>query len=174
MKIRILTAVLALSCAALAAKASVIATFPEVNYSSQTSYPAPIFYVGTETFGSLTATSATLSGIFGSTSQLYGSTAHFELYINDFLVGSTYDVYPDPYSNVVAFSFALSAAALNSLNAGSATLGVVQTSDYVIRLSETTLRIETSASVPDGGSTVAIFGLAIVGLVALRRKYRVA
>ncbi len=156
--------------AALAARADVIATFPEVNHEGSSPYPSPVLVVGTEVYGPIVASSATLSGVFGMTSIYYGSTANFELYINDFLVGSTYDVSPDPYFNVVPFSFALSGAALNSLNSGSATLSLVQTTDVVIRLSETELKIQTASAVPEGGSSIAMFTLVLCGLVALRRK----
>ena len=167
MKHKILALALTL-CTAMSTRADVVATFPEVNYSSGTSYPSPMFVVGTDVFGPVSAVSATLSGVFGSTSSYYGSSAEFELYINNILVGSTYDVSPDPYYNVVAFNFALSAAAVSSLNSGSATFGVVQQTNYVIRLSDTTLTIQTS--VPEGGSTLAALGLVMCGLVALRRK----
>ena len=161
MKSKILIAAVMMA-AAVAARADILATFPEVN-SASFSFPGPNIVVGTDTFAPGTYTAATLSGIFGSTSDYYGSSAEFDLYINGIDVGSTYDVSPDPYNNVVPFSFSLSGAAVASLDGGSATLSVVQDTSYEIRLSGTTLDI---SSVPDvtGISSLVMAGLGLIGV----------
>jgi hypothetical protein len=112
-------------------------------------------------------TGATLSGVFGSTSQYYGSTAEFDLYANADEVTSTYDWSPDPYNNVVPFSVPWNDLA--SLNTDSVTLSYVQDSQYTVRLSQVTLDI-TLAPVPDvtGLSSIA---MAVLGLAGFGRRF---
>ncbi len=99
--------------------------------------------------------SASFSGVFGSTSQYEGSTAHFNLFLNGIEFGGTNDVTPDPYINVVPFDFNISNPfILSSLSGQSATLSVVQESDYTIRLSTTTLTTVT-ANVPTWAAAVS-------------------
>lgn len=88
-------------------------------------------------------------------------------------MGSTYDVSPDPYNNVVPFNFAIGASSvLSSLNAGTATLSVVQESQYVIRLSQTTLTM-TTAAVPEP-STLALLAAGALGLLGCGWRRRMA
>ena len=148
-------------------------TFPEVNGAFYTSgFPIAAVNVQTDLL-SLPAgaviSSATLSGIFGQTSQFVGSTAEFDLLINGTQVGSTYDVTPDPFNNVVPFSFSVAPALLSG---GSATLSYVQESEYTVRLSETTLAINYSVTSVPEPSTAAICGgtLLIFGLARLIRR----
>ncbi len=164
-KTLIATAVLA---AAVAAQADITETFPEVNgpyvdYSY--TFPQPMTTIGTVNYSipaGETILGATLSGIFGDTSDFYGSSAEFDLYANGTEVISTYDVSPDPYYNVVPFTASYNDIA--SLETGSVTLSYVQESPYDVRLSEVTLDIQTS-SVPDvtGMSSVVMAGLGLAG-----------
>jgi hypothetical protein len=175
-RIIILAATLA---AAMAVHADVSETFPEVNgpYDPTGPFPGPSTDIGTDAFTiplGDTVTGATLSGIFGSTSQFYGSTAEFDLYANGNFVTSTYDFSPDPYNNVVSFDVPLTGAALSSLDSGSVTLSYVQESDYNVRLSSTTLDIAfgPSSSVPDvtGISSLVMAALGLAGFGRFARK----
>lgn len=151
----------------------IVLTFPEVNGPENTSgFPLPAVDVGTELFSlpsGAVITSATLSGTFGETSTYYGSTAHHELLINGVSVGSTYDVSPDPYGNVVPFSFSVPTALLTG---GSATLSYVQLSQYNVRLSETELTIEYTLNAVPEPSTAVIAGMSLVGLGLFTRFRR--
>ena len=152
--------------AAMAARADIIETFPEVNGPEMDSgFPGPMTTIGTVNYvipAGDVVTGATLSGIFGQTSTYYGSTAEFDLYANGTEVISTYDVTPDPYNNVVPFTVDCNDIA--SLDSGTVTLSYVQESQYDVRLSEVTLDIWTS-SVPDvtGLSSLVMAGLGLVG-----------
>ncbi len=145
----------------------ITASFPEFNgatYDYGTTFPLSAVTVATETFTvppGQQVSSAALTGIFGSTSTYYGSTAEFDLLLNGVQVGSTYDVTPDPYNNVVPFDFTIAdLGLLSSLNGGTATLSVVQESPYNIRLSATELTMQTSSStVPEPSVLISIGSL---------------
>ncbi len=134
-------------------------SFPEVNGDSYTSgFPLPPVVVATDSFvvpAANSVLSASFSGVFGSTSQYRGSTAQFDLLLNGIKFGSTFDVTPTPYTNVVPFDFNVSNPfILSSVDGQSATLSVVQESDHSIVLSTTTLAMVT-ASVPTWASAAS-------------------
>lgn len=113
---------------------------PEVNWSTLSlSIPADQIIVG-----------ASISGIWGSTSDYYGNTAEAQLFVNGLLVSDTTTLSPDPYYNVVPFTYTYTPSEFATLDGGSATLSYIQTSQYTVRLSQTTLTIETeTVAVPE-------------------------
>lgn len=128
--------------------ATLAVSFPEVNGTSHTSgFPFPPVVVATDSFvvpAGQSVLSASFSGVFG----YVGSTAQFDLLLNGVEFGSTFDVTPTPYTNVVPFDFNISNPfILSSLDGQSATLSVVQESVYSMYLSTTTLTMVT-ATVP--------------------------
>ena len=111
--------------------ATLAVSFPEVNGTSHTSgFPFPPVVVATDSFvvpAGQSVLSASFSGVFG----YVGSTAQFDLLLNGVEFGSTFDVTPTPYTNVVPFDFNISNPfILSSLDGQSATLSVVQESVY--------------------------------------------
>ncbi len=135
--------------------ATLAVSFPEVNGSSYTSgFPLPPVVVATDSFAvpaGQSVLSASFSGVFGYT----GSTAQFDLLLNGVEFGSTFDVTPTPYTNVVPFDFNISNPfILSSLDGQSATLSVVQESIYRMYLSTTTLSMVT-ATVPTWAAAVS-------------------
>ena len=139
--------------------ATLAVSFPEVNGNSHTSgFPLPPVVVATDSFvvpAGQSVLSASFSGVFGSTSQYVGSTAQFDLLLNGVEFGSTFDVTPTPYTNVVPFDFNISSPfILSSLDGQSATLSVVQESIYRMYLSTTTLSMVT-ATVPTWAAAVS-------------------
>jgi hypothetical protein len=152
----------------------IVTTFPEVNGPTMTSgFPGPNTVIATDTFtipAGQSIVSATIAGIFGQTSQFVGSTAEFNLLVNDVQVGSTHDVTPDPFNNVVPFSFSVPPSLLGG---GSATLSYIQTSEFNVRLSPTTLTITTAAAVPEP-SSLLLLGASLLALGGVRVFRRAA
>jgi hypothetical protein len=157
------------------AEASITLQYPEVNGPTMTSgFPGPQTEIATRVFTipvGQVITSATLSGVFGQTSQFVGSTAEFNLLINNQQVGSTHDVTPDPFNNVVPFSFSISPTLLSG---GSADLSYIQTSVFNVRLSQTTLTINTAVSAVPEPSMMISAGTGVLMLLsyAWRRRKR--
>ena len=157
--------------------ASISETFAEVNGPGREGdFPGPLTTIGTVTYSlsGETITSASLSGVFGSTSVFHGSTAHHKIYADGILVADTTEYSPDPYNNVVSWNYTFSDFSV--LMDGSLTLSYEQTSAYSVRLSETSLNIQTSesSSVPDGGGTLSMLGAVAVGLASFARRRRQA
>ncbi len=156
--------------------AALVENFPEYNGAYYTAgFPIAAVTVATDTFtvpAGQQVISADLAGIFGSTSQFYGSTAEFDLLLNGVQVGSTYDVTPDPFHNVVPFDFTIPSGVLSSLDGGTAELSVVQESEYVIRLSSTTLTMQTSSIVPEPSTLIvwSLLGTLAIGLGWWRKR----
>jgi len=90
--------------------------FPEVNGGLFSSgFPIASVNWDTELFtvpGGQSIVGASISGTWGSTSQFVGSTAETELYVNGLLVSDTTTLSPDPFNNVVPFSYTYSAGDL--------------------------------------------------------------
>lgn len=172
---RIIVSLTALALAGLCemAHADIITlTFPEINGNYYVSgFPLPEVDWSTLSLSIPAGQSivgASISGTWGSTSQIYGSTAEAQLFVNELLVSDTRTLSPDPYNNVVPFSFTYTPGELTTLAGGSATLSYIQTSEFIVRLSQTTLTIDT-APVPEPG-TVAFAGLGGLSLLLLRRR----
>jgi len=166
--------IVALFCLATicTANATIITVnFPEVNYVAGPPFPSPQITWDTETYtipvGQMIV-SANMSGTWGSTSVYYDSTAETQLFVNNVLVSDTTTLSPDPYDNVVPFSY--NYTNFSSLSSGSATLSFIQTTSYEVRLSTTTLTMKT-APVPVPPS-VLLLAPGLVGLAGIRRRFK--
>ncbi len=108
---------------------------------------------------------AKIYGTWGNTE--YPNTAHNKLFLDDLLIANTHDYTPDPYWDYYV-PWAYTFTDFTVLEDGSADLFTVQTSEYHVRLDETTLLIET-APVPIPASII-IFGSGLLALAALAPK----
>ena len=118
-----------------------------------------------------TIVSAELTGIWGVTDTYCCDTADALLFVDGFLVADTNDpsLAADPYFNAVDWSYTFTDFSL--LADGVLDFVAIQTSDYVLRLGETTLTIET-ISVPEPG-VLALLGLGLAGIsLARKKKYK--
>jgi hypothetical protein len=114
--------------------------------------------------------SATFSGIFGQTSIYAGSNAHHQLLLDNILVADTMTFVPSPYTNIVPFNLTLtSPALLAAFQDGSTALDYIQTSEFVVRLSSTTLTLET---VPEPASLLLVSCAVGIMANALTRRCR--
>lgn len=172
---RIIVSLTALALAGLCETAHAdvfILTFPEINGTIHTSgFPLPLVDWSTRAYSipaGQTIVDASISGTWGSTSQFYGNTAEAQLFVNGLLVSDTATLSPDPANNVVPFTFNYTTAELATLTGSSATLSYIQTSQSIVRLSGTTLTIETT---PEPG-TMVLAGLGGLSILLLRRHKR--
>ncbi len=112
--------------------------------------------------------SATVTGQWGNSQN--PTSANNTVFLDNFAVANTYDYSPSPYNNYnVQWSFTFTDFSI--FQDGHCDLTVAQTSEYVIRLAPTTLRLETrpSASVPEPGTGILILsGVLLIG--AFRKK----
>ena len=107
--------------------------------------------------------SANISGQWGN-SACY-TTAHNELWLDGVKLADTHDYSPSPYNtNIVLWSYDFTDFSV--LEDGVAEFHTIQTSEYVVRLGETTLAIEI---IPEP-ATICLLSL---GGLALLRKRRV-
>jgi len=179
MKIPCILALIAALTSSVLSSASVTSvTYDEVNFETDGGfYPKPEVVIGTESWvvpvGEYIV-SATLSGIWGSTSLLVDSTAHAQLFFDGMLVSDTMTLTPDPYWNVVPWSYTFSD--FSSLVDGSGKLSFVMTSQTWVRLSETTLAITTAGekqpTVPDADATSLLLGGSMLALAAFTRRFK--
>lgn len=109
--------------------------------------------------------SATISGQLGN--SIIVSTAHNELWLDGIKLADTHDYSPDPYYNGGPWSYVFAPAEFGVLADGVAELHTIQTSEYNVRLGETTLRIE---SIPAPGAILlGSIGISLVGWLRRRR-----
>ena len=109
--------------------------------------------------------SATISGQWGN--SLSGTTAHNEMWLDGVKLADTHDYSPDPYYNTVPWSYVFAPAEYPVLADGIAELHTIQTSEYHVRLGETTLRIETIPA--PGAVLIGSIGVGLVGWLRRRR-----
>ena len=109
--------------------------------------------------------SAKISGQWGN--SLSGTTAHNELWLDGVKLADTHDYSPDPYYNGGPWSYVFAPSEFGVLADGIAEFHTIQTSEFVVRLGETTLRIE---SIPAPGAILlGGIGVSLVGWLRRRR-----
>jgi hypothetical protein len=152
-------------------------SLPEYNFDGAPTFPNPPNVVGTFSYtlpSDETIVSAVIEGTFGN--SVFPSSAGVDVYLDDLLVAQCFEFEPcwggfEP----VTWRFTLDESHFSLLEDGMATLTAAQTSEFVARLGETTLTIETAsepsqppASIPEPATTLGLFGV-LGGLFSLRR-----
>ena len=156
-----------LTVAGLAAAATSIVAFPEVNGPANPSgpFPAPPIIVATRTFTvpqGEQVVSAEISGSWGSSGDP-NSTAGVDVVVNGVVVASCVKPDPECWKGDVGqrpWNHKFKGTELVALNGGAATMSAVQTSDLNVRIGVSTLVVET-------GTPPIVPALSPAGLAAL-------
>lgn len=128
---------------------------------------ADLYTVGTFSFdlSGQRITSATIAGGWGN--SVTGTTAPNKLFLDGVQLANTADYNPSPTTTLFTpWSYTFSDFSI--FQDGAAVFQTLQTAEYVVRLSETTLTIQTAA-VPEP-STCALALLGTGAWVSLRRR----
>jgi hypothetical protein len=156
-------------------------TFGEVNFDGVPMFPETEQAIGTFNFDltGLTIVSAALEGTFGNSSAT--STAPVDVFADEWLVAQCLS--DDPCFQVDIDPWSFLYADFSDLLDGSLGLSFIQTDESMTRLGETTLTIETAA-IPEPSITapsavpvpaaVWLFGTALIGLIGMSRRRKVA
>jgi len=173
-----LCTILSFGCAEAAIITSTIPEFNGSSFSSDEPFPQPPVNIGIFSYTIPTGeeiVSAVISGTFGN--SVVPNSSGLNLFVDSFQVASCarfdplcyFGSIPTPWS----FSFPASAFSFLTDNSMTLTATATQTSEFVIRLGETRLTIETApiASVPEPTSVLALLVIvALGGSSALKRN----
>ncbi len=159
-----------------AARAAILTnSLPEYNFDGEPTFPNPANLVGTFSYtlpSDAKIVSAVIEGTFGN--SIFSTSAGVDVYLDNVLVAQCIEFEqcwngPGP----VSWSFTFDDSNFFLLEDGTAMLTAAQTSEFVSRLGETTLTIETvsepSASIPEPTTTLGLLGL-VGGLFSLRKS----
>jgi hypothetical protein len=118
-----------------------------------------------------TATAITISGTFGN--SFAPSSSGVDLFLGSILVSQCV-AFATCYNNIEPWSTTLTPAQIALLGAGTVNFTAVQTSQFYIRLGETTLTQITASPVPEPSTLLllATGGLAAAG--SMRRRLRLS
>lgn len=147
------------------AHADDIQTIGQFNGTSQVNDPGPF---PTYTVGTFTIdpgdTSITISGSFGNSTV--SSSAGTDVYLGNILVAQCVE-FTACYNGTVNWSDTLTLAQISALGTGPVNLTAVQTSQFVVRMGDTTL---DQVATPEP-SSIFLLGTSLLGLGgAVRRK----
>ncbi|MGB3532340.1 MAG: hypothetical protein WBA13_02365 [Microcoleaceae cyanobacterium] len=154
--------------------ATLTITLPEYNFDGSPVFPNPQNQVGTF-FYTLPSdekiVSATIEGTFGN--SILDSSAGVDVYLDNLRVAQCFEFdlcWSGP--GRVSWGFTFDESDFSLLEDGMAMLTASQTSEFVARLGETTLTIQTApdppTSIPEATTTLGLLG-AVCGLFSLRQ-----